>query len=423
LQFGSLAALIPPGETAYEFQRLNASYGAAPSLDTLRKRIKDIVGEPLCRCGFSAERFAGAVAHFDRLGYTANAFLLVNDATSLLPALGHVASTDEVLGYAFSDDELGLCDVRAGESLRAFLDRMEGRKLASQVEIVLLVPLVAGLAPYVLGAFAQAGPPTKETVRRRLQIARDEMEKRGAFIVAWAADAASAHYKLMRELRAAPAPGAPAIELLVPTLQGKETTVRLPARDAVINGKSVRVPVTPISDPVHLANLFRNAPLRKNAAMEVGDYQINLLALRDRLVQQCSALGMEHSLGVRHSDWEVSDRMNYAAAQRLFNTTLLEHVEREFWREPNLRGACGRAPRAPLLTTPLVSRRHLLLAARQPSGALLSRPRPQPASTRRVRILCSLRHRGVVHGPQGAQRAGQGAEGGGAQGQGGAAQG
>jgi hypothetical protein len=57
------------GANAYEFARTNGSYGAASSLDTIRRRIKDIVGEPLSSCGFSDTRFAAIRAHFRSLGY------------------------------------------------------------------------------------------------------------------------------------------------------------------------------------------------------------------------------------------------------------------------------------------------------------------------------------------------------------------
>ena len=104
-------AEIRQGQSAYNFQRLNASIGAAPSIDTLKRRITELVGEPLRNCGFTDDRFAAAMEHFRRLGYECNTYLLVNDATALLPALGYNTSTDEVLGFALSDEELALLDI------------------------------------------------------------------------------------------------------------------------------------------------------------------------------------------------------------------------------------------------------------------------------------------------------------------------
>src|SRR5262249_37163043 len=116
------------GQSAYDFQRLNASMGAAPSIDTLKRRITDLVDEPLCSCGFTHARVEAGMQHFDRLGYKANAYLLVNDATALLPALGYNTATDEVLGFALSDEELALLDIRAGDSVSDFLDRFDAKK-------------------------------------------------------------------------------------------------------------------------------------------------------------------------------------------------------------------------------------------------------------------------------------------------------
>jgi hypothetical protein len=334
-----------PGQSAYDFQRLNASMGAAPSIDTLKRRITELVDVPLRNCGFSDARFDAALAHFDRLGYKANAYLLVNDATALLPALGYNTATDEVLGFALSDEELALLDVRAGESVSAFLDRFDAKKLATQVEVYLLVPLAPRVPPFILGAFAQSGTQAADTIKRRLDIARAEVERRGGLVLAWAADGATTHVKLMRSLRALRTQddglGIKVTE--VPTLLSDETAsdatsatasttaAWLPARAATINGKILCVPETPIFDPVHLVNLLRNALLRKNAAMKVGGYAINLLKLRDLLAEKLGGIEKaEIRFGVRHTDWAVTDRMNYAAAQRLFCTKLLDFVELHF---------------------------------------------------------------------------------------------
>jgi len=254
-------------------------------------------------------------------------FLLVNDATALLPALGYRASDDTVHGYAISDDNLSQLNVRAGDSLDGFLHRFHSLKLATQVEVVLLVPLAPRCPPYVLAVFAQSGSQTSETVARRLLIAREEMERRGALIIGWAADGASSHFKLMRQLRQ-PSAAAPIIEIpTVPTLLADGITARLPARVASFQGEQFLLPQSPILDPVHLLNLLRNAPLRKNAALTIGNHSISLLRVRDLLVRKFDAMGMEARLGVRYTDFCVSDRMNFASAQRLFSTGLLTYLE------------------------------------------------------------------------------------------------
>jgi hypothetical protein len=299
-------------------------------------------------------------------------FLLVNDATALLPALGFRASDDSVHGYAISDDELSQLDVRAGESLDGFLQRFHSLKLATQVEIVLLVPLAPRCPPYILAAFAQSGLQTAETVARRLVIAREEMEQRGALIVGWAADGASSNFKLMRQLRQL-APGAPSIEIpRVPTLLSNGNTVRLPGRLASFRGKQFLLPQSPILDPAHLLNLLRNAPLRKNAALTAGDCGISLLRIRDFLAQRLDAMGMEAKLGVRYNDFTVTDRMNFASAQRLFSTTLLTYLEQHC--SADYKGTCS-IPLPPLFLDLIhMHRRVVLLSHLQSTNALLLGP-------------------------------------------------
>jgi hypothetical protein len=260
----------------------------------------------------------------------------------VLPALGYRALDDSVHGYAISDELLALIDVRAGESLEAFMERFHAHPLANQVELVLLVPLAPRCPPYILAAFAQEGSQSAETVLRRLSIARDEMERRGALIIGWAADGASGHFKLMRQLHA-PAPGAPAIDIVgVPTLKGGETTERLAARVVSYNGKPVLLPTSPILDPVHLVNLLRNSALRKAFVGRVGDSSISLSKVRDLLEQRLGRFNMEATLGVRYTDFVVEDRMNFAAAQRAFSTAVVSYVEQHGGAE--LKGARDAQP-------------------------------------------------------------------------------
>lgn len=195
---------------------------------------------------------------FTRLATPLDLFLIVNDATALLPALGYNVATDEVNGLAVSDEDLPTFDGRAGGSLEEFLLRHKDKNLATQVEVYLLVPLAPRIPPYVLGAFAQAGPQTAETVQQRLALARAGVEKHGSLVLGWAADGASAHSKLMRQL-STPSATVISIENL-PTLLSYSATVDLPARVAQFLGKPILLPETPIFDPVHLINLLRNAP-------------------------------------------------------------------------------------------------------------------------------------------------------------------
>jgi len=339
------------------------------------------VGEPLRECGFSERRFDVALEFYrNKIGYTRDVFLLVWDATALLPALGYQSATDTVVGLTVSDELLAQIDLRVGESLEAFLKRISSLQLATQVEIVLLVPLEPRRPPFLLAAFAQSGPQTMETLKQRMHIARSEMEKRGAFIVGVAADGATGNFKLMRQMRQ-PLPGAPTIAIAgVPTLSGAATTaVHLPARGVAFHGAKYLVPDLAIVDPVHLPNLLRNAPLRKSAAMRVGNHDISqqrvYLALRERM----GDFGMEPQLGVRVTDFNVSDRMNFASAQRLFSTKLLAYLETHFGSNPTFTGACAALLCCVLFLflsslTDAMLRRSLLVSALQPRHPHLHGP-------------------------------------------------
>lgn len=320
---------MSPGKRAITFQQLNTGYGAIPSVDTLRENIKKIVGEPLRECGFTQHRLDYALKFFrEKIGYKLDVFLLVWDATALLPALGYDSTTDGVQGLAIPDELLCQFDVRAGESLEEFLRRFHSFKLATQVEILLLVPLAPHYPPYILAAFAQSGSQKMETIERRMAIAREEMERRGALILGPAADGASGNFALMRKLRQL-LPSAPSIDILsVPTLHSDGNTIHLPARRVCFKGKQLLVPQLPILDPVHLAALFRNAALRLNAKLTVGDYDISLVRVRDFLLKKLgTAFNVESQLGVRHSDFAVVDRMNFASVQRLFSNKMLAYLE------------------------------------------------------------------------------------------------
>jgi hypothetical protein len=302
--------------------------------------MANLIGEPLNQCGFTARRLDGALAHFHRLGYHSNVFLLVNDATAILPALSYCSNTDRAFGWAIPDDVLDDVDLRVGDSLDAYLARFHGQKLATQVEIYLLVPLAARIPPYILAVFAQAGSQTMEAIKQRLTIAQREMESRGALIIGWAADGATSHFKLMRERRtvSADAPSAciPAIPALPPSptklpadasVAAYTATVQLPSRTVQFANQTMAVTEVTVFDPVHLINLVLNSTQRKNAAMRIGNAQIRLLRLRDWLEERLGTAGMETTLGVRHSDFASEDRMNYAAAQRIFSCRLLKYVE------------------------------------------------------------------------------------------------
>lgn len=384
------------GAYAVDLMRGTIGLGMIPSDDTLRAHITTIVGEPLLESGFTYKRLDFALEHFQRVGYNSNAFLLVNDATALLPAIGYRAVDDSVHGYAIPDEQLAQIDVRAGESLEEFMQRFHSHPLANQVEVYLLVPLAPCYPPYILAAFAQSGSQSTETISRRLVIAREEMERRGALIIGWAADGASSHFKLMRQLRSA-SPGAPTITIAgIPTLKGELSTEKLPARIATYKGKEFLLPTTPILDPVHLLNLLRNSALRKGFAGRVGDSTISLARVRDYLEQRLGQFGMEEELGVRYTDFAVEDRMNFAAAQRAFSTSVVCFLEKHASAE--LKGMYSYFF---FLESDPLSRGGVLLSALQRCASLLPGPCARTSPAHRGGVPGAVHAGGLVHATQG----------------------
>lgn len=318
-------------------------------------------------CGFTQRRLDYVLEFFrEKIGYKLDVFLLVWDATALLPALGYDPRTDGVHGLAIPDELLSQIDVCAGESLEEFLCRFHSFKLATQVEILLLVPLAPRCPPYILAAFAQSGSQKADTIERRMAIAQEEMERRGALILGPAADGASGNFALMRKLRQV-VPGAPSINIPnVPTLHCDGDTVRLPARRICFKGKQLLVPQLPILDPVHLAGLFRNAALRPNAKLTAGNHDVSLVRVRDFLVTKLgTAFNVEAQLSVRYSDFAVIDRMNFASVQRLFSNKVLAYLE-QHCTDAMYRGA-ERSSR----TMTYSDRRCVLFSSLQPPAALL----------------------------------------------------
>lgn len=318
--------------------RMNASYAVAPDLTTIQSHVRKIVGEPLRECGFSQRRFDHALAFYrDQLDYRSCTFLLVWDATAVLPALAYQTASDTVIGLTIPDEELGTLNVHVGESLDNFLLRIRSYQLATQVEVVLLVPLSPNCPPYLLAAFAQSHPQTAETIEHRMLIARAEMERRGALIVGVAADGASGNLKLLRSMRQRTTT-TPFVLKHVPTLSSHDETVQLPGRVVDYMGMRRIVPDLGILDPVHLLSLLRNAPLRQTAKMRIGAYDISPQLVRDRLEAEFGGLGLEAQLSVRATDFSVTDRMNFASAHRLFSTPVLECLERQLGAEPVHKG-------------------------------------------------------------------------------------
>jgi hypothetical protein len=180
--------------------RLTAFKGVIPCPDTLKRHIMSIVGDALPEAGYTDARFDNAIKFFHKVGYNAGVYLLINDATAILPAVCWRARDDMLLGYAIDDDKLPLCDLRAGDTVYDIFRHHHHHLLATQVELVMLCALAPGFPAYVLAMFPQTAGPPADGVKLRIETARSEIEKRGGLVLGYAADGASAQLAYMKEI-------------------------------------------------------------------------------------------------------------------------------------------------------------------------------------------------------------------------------
>lgn len=183
-----------------EFMRRTMFDGVMPSAETLKRHIRSIVGNGLEEAGFTDARFKGAIDFFVQQGYRDMIFFVCTDATSVLPAVVWRADDDALLGYAVSDHELPLYDIRAGVEVKDILAHHARHRLATQVELVLLCALAPGFPAYTLAAFPQTAAPPALGVKQQVEVAIREIEKHGAICMGYAADGASAQLSYMKEV-------------------------------------------------------------------------------------------------------------------------------------------------------------------------------------------------------------------------------
>lgn len=188
------------GTAGMEMMRRTMFEGVIPSSDTLSRHITHIIGDALLEAGYTDARLDAAIPFFHKLGYTAGAFIIINDATAVLPAVWWRARDDALIGYALADHDLPLFDIRASESIIDILQHHHRHQLATQVEVVLLCALAPGFPAYALASFPQMAGPTAFGVKQRVEIATREIEKRGGLVLGYAADGAAAQLAYMKEM-------------------------------------------------------------------------------------------------------------------------------------------------------------------------------------------------------------------------------
>ena len=174
------------GRYLLNFVRRNFPCGTIPSRATILKHAFDMAGPPLLETGFLMSRFQHVAEFFKRIGYPLPFVTLSSDATALIPRLYWRACDDVIVGFAVPDEELPLADIRAGRSLEDLLPRLRRYGIATQVDVLLVNPLLPGFPSVILAVFSQKSSPDADGVARRWAIASRYLAEHGLHVVSCA---------------------------------------------------------------------------------------------------------------------------------------------------------------------------------------------------------------------------------------------
>jgi hypothetical protein len=333
-----------------EFMRLTLFEGMMPHLKTLKRYIDAMPLSALREAGYTEARFDEVLPFYRSLGYTADAFLVINDATALLPAVRWRADDDALLGFALPDDALSRHNIRAGQFLFEVLEHKQRWALATQVELVMVCPLAPGYPAMAIGAFPQRAAPPAPGVRRRVELVSEALEQRGAVVLGYSADGASAQLSTMMDMwssvRSCVAFASAHLPHLLASQRDNEEVLHLPGFPTLAGtttwefrtrrmrwkDTTLQLPWLAVSDPPHWINKVRNKVLN---GLRIGDYDVTLGPLKDMMEGE-AGLFAELDTMLRVSDL-YPDRLDYRASQRLFSSALIARLQA--LKKPELQGA------------------------------------------------------------------------------------
>jgi len=314
--FSFVLAFMSKSASTHSFVA-NTLYGALPSrrhvLDT-RLAHSDVLVEP----GFQLSRASAAARFYGRLGYT-GPFTTSEDGTAC-----REEATVRMRDYAI----LGLCTLAAvvtGDTLQEMIAALVTHGLARQVAVLLLNPLDTRLPSFVLGVFPQRSTACASVLKERWGLLRPLLDAVGVHVVGHGADGDAAQLRALLDRADSAALGDKAFSFhQVPSIIGPAFHVSAPARPLSL--PRLDVPDLGFEDCVHLALKLRGRILNRNGAgVWLGDGVASLRTLQAALADQASAR-VEINLGLRKSDLNPVDRMNYPAVQRLLQPTVREFL-------------------------------------------------------------------------------------------------
>lgn len=294
----------------------------------MHKRLHS--ADVITRPGFFASRFLAARRFYNDLGYTCHVYNTSTDATATRQQLTVDIKTRQLLG---------LCTLRcvvAGDTLQEMLDAVRDHGIARVVDVFLLNPLDTTLPSFVLGVFPQRATPKHEVLVERWNVAHELLRKSDMCVLAHGGDGDAAQLAAM--LARASVEGVTLDSrrcvfsfAKVPAITGGFLTVGVPANKLDLHGvglKNIAVPVLHFQDPSHLLLKLRwRITGRAGVGVRLsphGNASVRVLA---HLFEKEAAVRVEVDHGLRKSDLNPKDKMNFPAAERLFSERVITMLE------------------------------------------------------------------------------------------------
>lgn len=214
----------------------------------------------------------------------------------------------------------------------ALCEPSEEHGLARQVDVLLLNPLDTRLPSFVLGVFPQRATPSAAILRERWELLRPLLAAVGLVVIGHCADGDPPQLSCMLARRRAALEGDKAFSFLrVPSITGGTFHVSAQARPVALPqlglAEPLLVPDLNFQDEVHGALKRRGRVLNRDGmGVWLGDGVATLRTLQEAL-DHASSARLEVNLGVRKSDLNPKDRMNFPAVQRLLNPAVQQFLQ------------------------------------------------------------------------------------------------
>ena len=280
--------------------------------------------------GFFASRFISARRFYDQLGSSIHVYNTSTDATATRQQITVDLKTRRLLGLC----TLGA--VIAGETLQEMLTAVRVHGIARVVDVFLLNPLDTMLPSFVLGVFPQRATPKHEVLVERWNVAHELLRKNGMCVLAHGGDGDSPQLAAMLARASVAGVTLDAGERVfsfakVPAIGGGFIPVRAPAHKVDLAGmglENVAVPVLHFQDPSHLLLKLRwRITGRSGFGVRLSSDGNASVRLLSHLLEQEASVRVEVDHGLRKSDLNPKDKMNFPAAERLFSEHIIAALE------------------------------------------------------------------------------------------------